>query len=537
MIRECPHPRKQVGYELLCGRCKEKGHTANTCMAPAPVKQIQIEEFEDSRNVNYIKQTSLDEKDVYITRSQAKAQAKVVPRESESEHGSDADSKKPNDKVIRDPLEGKKSVIFKERIISIIPPVIPDSIHIPTQSIPIVSDKPQPNIVPLQHEILKEISKSSVHDPSISLQRPAFYRPPKKAPKIVNLDPRKRKYNRTMKLEVGMEPYDLLSNIDNIQPQISLRQVLAVAPTCRSAISSSLARKRPKTVDVVNEINNFEEIVDVNNISIDPGAPTVEVFIDGSLIEGVQIDSGLSVNLMNVDTMEEIGLTTMTTTPIILRMADQSHIKPLGILKQVLTTIEGIDFQIDYIVFKVTKSISSYSIFLGRPWLFNGRVKEDWEKGTITIGKGKQKIVLPMYPTQYHGEIQNEESEKTSDDSYGSESETTNYITREKPFFKSLSPREYFMSKNQIEDSDNEILAWENALVFNITSEVEVKSELEPLYITYSDEMNENLSYSYLLELQPPKSEYIEMNLETQEDPKTIQIYKNLNPKEYEEWL
>ena len=57
---------------------------------------------------------------------------------------------------------------------------------------------------------------------------------------------------------------------------------------------------------------------------------------------------------MNADTMEDIGLKTMTTTPIILRMADQSHVKPLGILKQVLTTIGGIDFPIDYIVFKIT---------------------------------------------------------------------------------------------------------------------------------------------------------------------------------------
>ena len=57
MLRECLHPRKQVGYEPLYGRCKENGHTANTCMAPALVKQIHIEEFEDSRNVNYIKQT------------------------------------------------------------------------------------------------------------------------------------------------------------------------------------------------------------------------------------------------------------------------------------------------------------------------------------------------------------------------------------------------------------------------------------------------------------------------------------------------
>ena len=244
MLRECPHPRKQVGYEPLCGRCKEKGHTANTCMAPATVKQIQIEEFEDSRNVNYIKQNCFDEKDVYITRSQAKAQAKVVLRESESEHGSDADSKKPSDKVIRDPLKGKKSVSFEVRVIPIIPPIIRDPIHLPTQSIPIVSDKPQPNTAQLQFETLEEVPKSSVHDPSIPLQRPAFYRPPKKTPKVVNLGPRKRKYNRTMKLEVGMEPYDLLSNMDNIQPQISLRQLLVVAPTCRSALSSSFVEKK-----------------------------------------------------------------------------------------------------------------------------------------------------------------------------------------------------------------------------------------------------------------------------------------------------
>jgi hypothetical protein len=45
---------------------------------------------------------------------------------------------------------------------------------------------------------------------------------------------------------------------------------------------------------------------------------------------------------MNVDTMEELGLTSMTTTPIILRMADQSRVKPLGMLSQLLTTIGGI---------------------------------------------------------------------------------------------------------------------------------------------------------------------------------------------------
>ena len=57
-------------------------------------------------------------------------------------------------------------------------------------------------------------------------------------------------------------------------------------------MNSSLIRKRTKLVDVVNEIKDEEEIVDVNDISIDLGAPIVDVFIDGILIEGAQIDSG-----------------------------------------------------------------------------------------------------------------------------------------------------------------------------------------------------------------------------------------------------
>jgi hypothetical protein len=149
--------------------------------------------------------------------------------------------------------------------------------------------------------------------------------PPKTMTKgSIKTIPNKRKQTCTMRLAIRMQPYNILDNLDHIQPTISLRQLLAISPKCRSELSYSLIRKRSK------EIN-------VHDISIDPGAPIVDVMIDGSLIQGVQIDGGSSVNLMNQDTMDEIGLTNMISTPIILRMADQSKVKPLGILKQVPT--------------------------------------------------------------------------------------------------------------------------------------------------------------------------------------------------------
>jgi hypothetical protein len=40
----------------------------------------------------------------------------------------------------------------------------------------------------------------------------------------------------------------------------------------------------------------------------DPGAPTIDVQIDRIIINGVQIDGGSCVNLMNLDTMHSLHL-------------------------------------------------------------------------------------------------------------------------------------------------------------------------------------------------------------------------------------
>ena len=141
-----------------------------------------------------------------------------------------------------------------------------------------------------------------------------------------------------------------------------MKQLLTISPKCRSDLSTFLVRKRIKPVII-------------HQISIDPGAPIVDVMIDGSLIHGVQIDSGSSVNLMTSEVMEELGLKTMNPTTIILRMADQRRVKPLGILMQIVTTIGGINYKIDYIVFKLTEFILSYPILLGRPWLYSAKAK------------------------------------------------------------------------------------------------------------------------------------------------------------------
>lgn len=113
------------------------------------------------------------------------------------------------------------------------------------------------------------------------------------------------------------------------------------------------------------------------------------------------------MNLMTKETMELLGLTGLLPTRMLLKIADQHSVKPQGILKNVSTEVGEHTHSVYYVVFHIPNALSSYAIFLGRPWLFDAKVRDDWRKGTLTmIGYEKNKQVLHMYPVPYHGESQ-----------------------------------------------------------------------------------------------------------------------------------
>lgn len=51
--------------------------------------------------------------------------------------------------------------------------------------------------------------------------------------------------------------------------------------------------------------------------------------------------------------------------------------------------------------------IPSYQGLLG--WLLDDHVEKNCGKGTFTIRSGAKKIILPLFPTQYHSETQDDE--------------------------------------------------------------------------------------------------------------------------------
>jgi len=163
----------------------------------------------------------------------------------------------------------------------------------------------------------------------------------------------KRKKLKPISIMSGIEPYDLLVDLGKLKANISIQQLLGVAPQCHSLLQSSLIRKRMRLI--VNEVS----------LSPDTGTPTIDVQIDGIIIQGVQVDGGSSVNLMNVDTILSLQLTNLQETKLILRMVDQSRVKPLGILPKVSTVISGLVYAIDFLFFQPNTPNVSYPLLLG----------------------------------------------------------------------------------------------------------------------------------------------------------------------------
>jgi hypothetical protein len=110
--------------------------------------------------------------------------------------------------------------------ILVIPP------NIPLTSIPSTSELPQGSHEPTKESATKSPMVEINSNPTIQevpltskplLVTSMFYRLPRKVPKEMASPTKKRKHNRIMNLAMDMDPYDILTNMDIIQPQISLR--------------------------------------------------------------------------------------------------------------------------------------------------------------------------------------------------------------------------------------------------------------------------------------------------------------------------
>ena len=103
----------------------------------------------------------------------------------------------------------------------------------------------------------------------------------------------------------------------------------------------------------------------------DPGASIISCLIAENTFRNVLLDDGASVNLLPASVVEKFSLGAVKLTPMTLEFADRSSTQPKGFLEDVIVTVQGHNFPVDFDVLDVKHSdkMPEISIILCRPFL------------------------------------------------------------------------------------------------------------------------------------------------------------------------
>lgn len=77
-------------------------------------------------------------------------------------------------------------------------------------------------------------------------------------------------------------------------------------------------------------------------------------------------------------------------------MADQQCMRPLGILQSIVLDIGGISFSMAFVVLSMEDTLEEYSMLLGRPWLWQAKVRHDWDANRLTTRRGRCKVKISL---------------------------------------------------------------------------------------------------------------------------------------------
>ncbi|KAH7281481.1 hypothetical protein KP509_36G050100 [Ceratopteris richardii] len=192
----------------------------------------------------------------------------------------------------------------------------------------------------------------------------------------------------------SLEEVDIVKLLADMEVTLDIGTLLKCSPAYRKQFDNEYIKKPRKAQDKKRQDKEVQGIIQSITTQIDSNAPAVTVEIKGYAVPGAQLDSGAAVNLMTEYMMKDLGLNHMEETPMSLRMADQTQVKPAGLLKNVSTIVGGLEFKVDYLIVRPRTSEATFSILLGPPWLMQANCVHDWRTSFISIGPKSDRIQI-----------------------------------------------------------------------------------------------------------------------------------------------
>ncbi|KAH7430990.1 hypothetical protein KP509_08G023500 [Ceratopteris richardii] len=161
------------------------------------------------------------------------------------------------------------------------------------------------------------------------------------------------------------EEVDIVKLLADTEFTLDIGTLLKCSLAYRKQFYNEYIKKLRKARDKKRQDKDVQGIIQSITMQIDSNAPAVTVEIKGYAVPGAQLDSGAAVNLMTEFMMKALGLNHMEERLMSLRMADQTQVKPAGLLKNVSTVVGGLEFKVDYLIVRPRTSEATFSILLG----------------------------------------------------------------------------------------------------------------------------------------------------------------------------
>lgn len=139
----------------------------------------------------------------------------------------------------------------------------------------------------------------------------------------------------------------MLDELRNICNKICLLQAVKDIPIYAKKIKELcikkiiINRKGIQNFQLMGKIAKILMGKTTNSKYLDLGRPILKIHISNIAVPNTLIDLGATINVMKKNTMDEVQLTNLQYTLIVLQLAHISIIKPEGILGDVLVSLDS----------------------------------------------------------------------------------------------------------------------------------------------------------------------------------------------------
>ena len=198
-------------------------------------------------------------------------------------------------------------------------------------------------------------------------------------------------------IPTSLSSYNLRSDLKRLKTDITIAQLLDIAPLMRKALKSGnpVKRRQKSRVKLAASVRSTNRPPDVKAVEI-------EVSIVDKILPNALVDGGSGLNIMPLQTMKKLGLDITGPSPFVINMANQSPKEPMDQIKDCNVITGGEEYSLTFHVIRMHSNKESFPILLGRPWLRAANAKVDWggNKPHIVYGPSENITKVRIQPNE-----------------------------------------------------------------------------------------------------------------------------------------